>query len=128
MRAFLTGGSLTAARLALQPERYGVNQGWLASASLREARRILGQVEPEGVGDYHRLTWLGDWSGEVAVLLDTFIRDAPGDPVCGRCGGPGPAGAAGLCAECWESVVSGWDPAFLRPRRTVGYTGDASLA
>ncbi len=40
-----------------------------------EARRVLATVESEHCGDYQRLTWLGDWSGEVAGLISAAVAD-----------------------------------------------------
>lgn len=43
--------------------------------SEREARAILAEVENEQVGDYQRLTWLGDWSDDVAALISAFVNE-----------------------------------------------------
>jgi hypothetical protein len=41
----------------------------------REARAVLAVAEPEGSGSYQSLSWLGDWSGDVAALVSAFVGD-----------------------------------------------------
>ena len=47
---------------------------WAREAE-REARAILAETEPEGCGSYQRLTWLGDWSADVADAMRAFLDD-----------------------------------------------------
>lgn len=49
------------------------DDAFAAAWAEREARAILGVVEPEDCGTYQRLSWLGDWSGDVAALLAGFV-------------------------------------------------------
>lgn len=47
----------------------------LQAEALAEASHILAETEPEGCGSYQRLTWLGDWSSDVADALRAFVEE-----------------------------------------------------
>lgn len=74
MRAFMSDTWPDGASLSIAAaERMGsIPDPMLA---VREARAILAEVENEHVGDYQRLTWLGDWSDDVAVLIAAFVNE-----------------------------------------------------
>ena len=50
-------------------------EDWVLNTAWGEARAILAETEPQGCGSYQRLTWLGDWSGDVAEALAAFVGE-----------------------------------------------------
>ena len=58
----------------LSPEDWVLNTAW------GEARAILAVTEPDGCGTHQRLTWLGDWSADMAESVALFLGQAfPGE-------------------------------------------------
>jgi hypothetical protein len=74
MRAFMsTGVGRHGAVLTFNGQ--GQSSTSAEALSVVEATAVLAVAEPSGCGSHQSLTWLGDWSPDVAALLAAFVAD-----------------------------------------------------
>ena len=77
MKAFLSDRT---SRDERTPDAWTMGDLGVAWNAEREARAILAVTEPDGCGTHQRLTWLGDWSADMAESVALFLGQAfPGE-------------------------------------------------